>query len=148
MLPNYDQVLADLCGLIIQRQKEDPLLFGMVGAAVVDKNGNIVLNTSHKKDNKWLHAERCAVTSYKLRHGNIGKDAVIVTTLSPCSDAMADRAGNSCTDFISDLGIETVYYGYDDPSQSKRFVTFDLIETKNAQIKELCKLFADIFLSN
>lgn len=148
ILPNYDWVLADLCALIIERQKKDPELFGMVAAAVVDNNGHIVSNTSYNKDNKWVHAERAAINSYKIRHSDVPAGSIIVTTLSPCCKSMSDRYGSNCTDFITDLGIETVYYGYYDPTQQIDHVAFDLIESDNPQIKELCKLFADTFLSD
>lgn len=150
LVNSYDHILADLCALVLKRQKENPEFFGMVGAAVVDRNGNIVLNTSSKKNNKWTHAERNAIDAYKLRHGKIDNGCVIVTTLSPCdmhNDTTAiQRFGDSCADFITETGIETVYYGYQDPTQQNNNESFELIETQNPQIKELCKLFAETFL--
>lgn len=146
---NYDQVLADLCALVLARQKENSKFFGMVGAAVID-NGIVLMNTSCKKNNKWIHAERNAINSFKLRHGKISKDAIVVTTLSPCNlhnDKTAmQRFGDSCEDFITEEGIKTVYCGYQDPTQDSSNVVFDLIETQNQQVKELCKLLASTFL--
>lgn len=142
----YDSILVDLCDLVIRRQKQDADLFGMVGAAVIVGN-TVVLNTSHRYGSQWVHAEKNAINSYELRHGPINNSAVIITTLSPCCDPMSDRYGNSCTDFISERGITTVYYGYSDPTQSDISPQFDLIETQNSQIRDLCRLFARTFLS-
>jgi pyrimidine deaminase RibD-like protein len=118
----------------------------MVGAAVVDPEGRVIMNTSSKAGNNWIHAERNAVGAYKARYGDLPKDCIIVVTLSPCSDEMHDREGISCSEFLNDLNTEYVYYGYSDPTQTNDTGRFIEIETKNSQIRDFCKSLADTFL--
>lgn len=135
-----DNVLADLCKLVIQGQKQDPDYFGLVGACVIGPNGK-VSSTSHKKGNKWSHAERNAINKYEEQYGPISSDCAIVTTLSPCTNSMADRLGDSCLDFLDSKGITNVYAGYKDPTQNGHYTVTD-----NKTIKKICKGLADKFL--
>ena len=143
-LINLDQVIADLCRLVIDRQKTNPDYFGMVGAAIISPDGKTLMNTSHNKDGKWVHAERSVIESYKKRYGELPKDCQLVITLSPCNSAMNDRYGESCEALLKDLGIKDVYYGYDDPTQHTSHYT----ETQNKSLRDLCKSLADTFLKN
>jgi pyrimidine deaminase RibD-like protein len=136
----FDNILAELCELVIDGQEEDSNRNGMVGACVLGPKGQKVMRTSYKDGDKYVHAERAAIDAY----GDINSDCTIITTLSPCNQAMDDRAGESCQSLIDDCGITKVYCGYKDPSQEHDTST----ETSNLKIKELCKKFADTFLSD
>ena len=105
---HLDKILLKLCKMIIDGQQTDSNQFGLVGAAVIDKNYNIVTSTSLSINNKWSHAERNAIEKYQEKYGNLPKDSIIVTTLSPCSDKMKDRYGLSCTDIINNTNIRYV----------------------------------------
>lgn len=143
----YDQVLVDLCRLVIDKQTENPDRYGMVAAAIVDSDGNIASSTNYFMSNgKRIHAERAAAYAYIREFGTIPKNAIVVTTLSPCCNPMEDRMGPSCADFISGHGIQTVYYGYEDPTQESHNEPYDSICTNNSSIVDLCKSFADTFL--
>jgi len=143
-----DSILVKLCGLIIDKQKQDPDQYGFVAAAVIDPTGRIVARTSKKIKDKWSHAERNAVNRYTALHGDIPPGSIIVTTLTPCNEHMRDRYKSSCTDLINDTGIDKVYCGYLDPSQDDPHAEFDQVITKNEKIKDLCKQFADTFLKD
>lgn len=141
-----DQILVKLCGLVINKQKEDPDKFGFVAAAIVDPNKRIIARTSSKIGDKWRHAERNAIDRYRALYGDVPAGSIVVTTLTPCNDHMRDRYKASCTDLINSTGIDKVYCGYLDPSQDDPHAEFDQVITKNKQIRSLCKQFADTFL--
>ena len=116
---------------------------GMVAAAVVDPNNNIVSRIGINQDGHWVHAERYAIEEYQRQFGNIPNGTTIVTTLSPCtSDNMELRSGDSCCSLLEELGIKEVYCGYYDPEQAYGYPKYKLIETTNPKIKELCRQIA------
>ena len=140
---NYDDVLVELCELIIKNKRKDNAN-GFVAAAVIG-DGKKVCATSHF-EGKWAHAERRALDKFKSMYGEIPDDAVIVTTLSPCVDDMPDRQGISCNELIETTPVKMVYCGYRDPEhQESTHNDFDIRFTNNTQLTELCKEFADTF---
>ena len=145
-----DKILIELCQLIIDGQKKDSSYYGMVGAAVLDNQNNLVKSTSFKLKNKFVHAERAAIDKYTEEYGPLEAGSIIITTLSPCSRPMEDRYKDSCTALINDSPIRKVYSGYSDPTQDKsenyKHKKFHIETTKNKQILQLCKTFADTFL--
>ena len=143
-----DDILAKLCSMIKKGQAEDPKKYGMVAAAVVTPKGKVVSKLNYAKGSKRVHAERAAIEEYNTYHGKVPTGSIIVTTLSPCNESMADRYGDSCTDLINKLGIKTVYCGYSDPSQDNEHHDYKEVFTKNKQLKALCKQYADTFLRN
>jgi pyrimidine deaminase RibD-like protein len=149
-LDKLDNILVELCSDIIIGQKKDPDYYGMVAACVLDMDNNIVTAVNYFKDGKRVHAERAAIEKYHSQYGDIPAGSIIVTTLSPCSEEMAERYGDSCTKLIEDIGVHKVYCGYKDPTQSDSGSyldkTFHVMETKNEKLRELCKSFADTFL--
>jgi len=145
---HLDQYLVELCNLIIAGQKKDPEKFGMVAACVLDPDHRAVARTSMKVDDKWSHAERNAIDAYKKEHGEIPEGSIILTTLSPCDGAMADRYQGSCTDYINASPVKKVYCGYSDPSQHNEDFEFTVECTSNKDIQSLCKKFADTFLGD
>jgi pyrimidine deaminase RibD-like protein len=143
-----DKLLVILCELVIDNQKSDPNTYGMVGAAVLDNDNRCVARTSKIRNGKWSHAEREAIRAYENKYGPAPAGSIIITTLTPCSDAMNDRYGDDCTDLINNSNIKKVYCGYKDPSQDIQHNNFNEEVTDNKKIKELCKKFADTFLSD
>ena len=59
---------------------------------------------------------------------------------------MVKRDGPSCTDYINDSAVKKVYCGYSDPTQDEDQREFNILETGNAEIRELCKMFAETFI--
>ena len=146
--PNYDEILTNLCGMIIHYQKQDPDEYGMVAACVVDPDGNEVYGINHvNHSGRHIHAERAAIDNYLSQYGEIDPDSTVITTCSPCSNPMSrhDRVGESCEDLLDDYGITRVYCGYQDPTQNAKD---NYIITKNSKIKQLCQAFADTFLDD
>jgi pyrimidine deaminase RibD-like protein len=143
-----DRVLVDLCAGIIKHQKQDAGQYGLVAAAVVDPDHNVVYGINNLQSNgKRVHAERAAIDNYKQKIGDIPEGSVIVTTLSPCTEPMADREGISCSELIDTTPIRRVYAGYRDPSQDHLVHDdFDVVITNNDKLQQLCKGFADCFL--
>ena len=146
-----DSILYELCELILKNQKDNSEYFGTVGACILSPDGNKVSSTSVSPGDDWIHAEKAAILKYKHEFGDIPKDSICITTLSPCSKPMIDRYGNSCTDLIDNEDIHNVYCGYSDPTQddSENYKNkkFNIIMTDNKKIQELCKKFADTFLN-
>jgi predicted chitinase/pyrimidine deaminase RibD-like protein/LysM repeat protein len=148
-----DKILMLLCKMVIKGQKSNKD-YGMVAAAVLDPDNQIVAKLNYPESNgKRVHAERAAMEAYTSKYGEIPKGSIIITTLSPCneiSDETADgRSGNNCTDLINNSTVRKVYCGYIDPSQGNEEHDerdFTLMETENGKIRDLCKSFADTFL--
>ena len=144
----YDKILIDLCNRIVKHQKQNSDRYGLVAAAVVDPDHNVVYGINHKlASGKRVHAERAAMANYIKRHGVIPKNSIIITTLSPCTDDMPDRKGPSCTELLNGSPITRVYAGYRDPSQTHlSHDEFDVVYTQNSKIESVCKQIADCFL--
>lgn len=140
-----DELLAELCSMIIQGQRQNPDYYGMVAAAVVDPENNIVRAVNHFDDStdRRVHAERAAIDAYKQKYGELPPGCAVVTTLSPCSEDMDERYGESCQQLLDDLGITDVYCGYQDPTQDSGYTV-----TTNKKIQQLCQAFADTFLDD
>jgi len=145
-----DGLLVQLCKELIASQKANPGYYGWVAAGVLDPDNNFVESCNIPHGDKRVHAERNAIKEYEETYGAVPPGSIILTTLSPCSDAMDERYGSSCTDLINSSGVHKVYCGYMDPiqgdSQAFKHKQFSLQSTKNQKIQELCKAFADTFL--
>jgi len=151
-IKNYnklDSVLVRLCELVIDGQRLDPDLYGMVAAAVLDPDNRCVAALNYQTDAGDVHGERAAIDAYRERFGEIPEGSIILTTCSPCTEPMPERYGDSCKDLISSTPVHKVYAGYRDPSQQTfgGDKTYHLEITHNAKIKELCGAFADTWLN-
>jgi len=143
-----DQILTELCSLVIQGQQKDQDL-GMVAAAVLDPDNNCVVGINYPtQDGKRVHGERAAIDSYHARFGSIPAGSIIITTCSPCTQAMSEREGVNCSDLIDEVGVHKVYAGYQDPTQEPGHKQYHLEITRNPKIEKLCKAFADTFLKD
>jgi pyrimidine deaminase RibD-like protein len=141
-----DQILARLCEVVVQGQQKDQDL-GVVAAAVLDPNNNCVVGLNYPaKDGRRVHGERAAIDAYHDRFGNIPAGSIIITTCSPCTHDMEERAGINCSDLIDEVGVHKVYAGYQDPTQDFGNKRYHIEITRNPKIQELCKKFADTFL--
>jgi pyrimidine deaminase RibD-like protein len=145
-----DGILVKLCELVIDGQRRDPDLYGMVAAAVLDPDNNCVAALNYRRGNKDVHGERAAIEAYEKRFGKIPEGSIILTTCSPCTEPMPEREGDSCKDLISSTPVHKVYAGYRDPSQQTwgSDKTYHLQITRNKKIQELCKAFADTWLKD
>ena len=145
-----DGILVKLCELVINGQRRDPELYGMVAAAVLDTDNNCVAALNYRQGNKDVHGERAAIEAYNKRFGEIPEGSIVLTTCSPCTEPMPERVGDSCKDLISSIPVHKVYAGYRDPSQQTQAgdKTYHLQITKNKKIQALCKAFADTWLKD
>jgi pyrimidine deaminase RibD-like protein len=143
-----DNILTELCSLVIQGQQKGQDL-GMVAAAVLDPDNNCVVGINYPtKDGHRVHGERAAIDSYYARFGEIPKGSIIITTCSPCTQDMTEREGINCSDLIDEVGVHKVYAGYQDPTQAPRRKKYHIEITRNPKIEKLCKAFADTFLKD
>jgi murein DD-endopeptidase MepM/ murein hydrolase activator NlpD len=119
-----------------------------VAACLIDNKNNHTYGINLPGPNGTRrHAERVAIDNHLKRHGRIGPNAIMVTTLSPCVHDMDERHGESCTDLLADYGIEKCYAGWQDPTQHP--VTdypFNLQVTDNTDIFNSCRDIAASFL--
>ena len=142
-----DDILTELCSLVIQGQQKHQDL-GMVAAAVLDPDNNCVVGINYPaKDGRRVHAERAAIDSYYARFGAIPEGSIILTTCSPCTQDMTEREGINCSDLIDEVGVHKVYAGYQDPTQKTGRKKYHLEITRNPKIQKLCQAFADTFLN-
>lgn len=142
-----DSILVDLCRLILEGQRKNKEKFGMVAACVLDdKNRKVCGLNSPGPDGTRRHAERVAIDKYVSKYGDIPKGSIIITTLSPCSEDMDERYGESCSDVINQSNVRKVYCGYNDPTQEADQRKYNIEETANKSIRDMCKKFAATFL--
>jgi pyrimidine deaminase RibD-like protein len=143
-----DTYLYKLCNLIVNGQKADKEKFGMVAAGILDPDNNFVPGINLPgPNNTRRHAERVAIDNYTNKYGDIPEGSICITTCSPCSEHMDERYGESCTDLINQYGIKKVYAGFMDPTQHEEQREYNIMETANSSIRELCGKFADTFLN-
>ena len=142
-----DNILSKLCALVVEGQKTKPDHFGKVAAAVLDPDNNLVARLNCPGKDGRIHAERAAMEAYEKQYGDIPEGSIVITTLSPCSEHMTERDGPSCTDYINNSIVRKVYCGYTDPTQDENQREFNILETKDAEIRDLCKTFADTFIN-
>lgn len=149
---NYDKldsILRNLCKLVVRGQEKDSEKFGMVAAAVLDSDNNLVTGINLPgADGKRKHAERVAIENYYKKFGEIPEGSIIITTCSPCSEDMSERYGEDCTSLINQVGVKKVYAGYIDPTQPQHHRKFNIMETADVSIRDICKEFADTFLTD
>lgn len=149
--PKLDVILAKCCELVLNKQRKDGEYWGMVGACVLDMKNRAVYGVNHEMpDGTRSHAERVAIDNYNKKYGDLQSGSIIITTLSPCSDDMDERYGESCTELINNSGVHKVYCGYQDPTQidSEAYLhkQFHCMESRNKKLVELCKRMAGTFL--
>jgi pyrimidine deaminase RibD-like protein len=121
----------------------------MVAAAVVDPDNQIVARLNRPgQDGKRIHAEHAAMLDYTDKYGPIPEGSIVITTLSPCNEAMDERDGPSCTELINNSTVKKVYCGYIDPTQDDDTRQFNLMETADRELRNKCKQFADTFLDD
>ena len=143
-----DAILVRLCEMVIQGQGKKGNL-GMVAAAVLDPDNNCVVGINYPtRDGRRVHGERAAIDSYNARFGDIPAGSIIITTCSPCSHDMSERAGINCSDLIDEVGVHKVYAGYQDPTQEFGDKKYHIEITGNPKIHELCERFAETFLKD
>ena len=143
-----DKILSKLCEMVVQGQQSDKD-FGMVAAAVVDPDNQIVARLNRPgKDGKRIHAEHAAMEDYTRKYGPIPEGSIVITTLSPCNEHMDERDGPSCTSIINNSTVKKVYCGYMDPTQDDDTRQFNLMETADKGLRIKCKQFADTFLDH
>lgn len=152
--PKLDRILLELCHHVLKGQRIDSKKYGMVAACVLDPENRKVygVNEMAAEDSETRrHAERVAIDRYIKHYGDVPQGSIIITTLSPCNEyhtKMADeRYGESCTDLINASNVRKVYCGFMDPSQDDNNAKFTLEESKNDDVRRLCKKFAGTFLN-
>lgn len=144
-----DEILVRLCEMVVEGQKKTKYNLGMVAAAVLDPDNNCVVGINYPtQDGKRVHAERAAIDSYTARFGDIPEGSIIITTCSPCTQPMAERAGINCSDLVDQVGVHRVYAGYKDPTQDFDSKRYHIEITRNQKIQALCRAFADTFLKD
>jgi pyrimidine deaminase RibD-like protein/biotin carboxyl carrier protein len=147
-LGKLDNVLEKCINMIHRGHETDPEKYGRVAACLIDnKNNHTYAINLPGPDGTRRHAERVAIDKHLKRHGRIGPNAIMVTTLSPCVDHMDERYGESCTDLLADFGIKKCYAGWQDPTQHPGTdYPFNLQVTDNADIFNSCRDIAASFL--
>jgi pyrimidine deaminase RibD-like protein/GNAT superfamily N-acetyltransferase len=147
-LHKLDSVLEKCIEMIRRGHESDPEKYGRVAACLIDnKNNHTYAINMPGPDGTRRHAERMAIDKHLQRHGRIGPNAIMITTLSPCVRHMDERYGESCTDLLSDYGIEKCYAGWQDPTQHPaEDYPFNLQVTDNSDIFNTCKDIAASFL--
>jgi pyrimidine deaminase RibD-like protein len=144
-----DDILVRLCEMVVEGQKKTKYNLGVVAAAVLDPDNNCVAGINYPApDGRRVHGERAAIDAYHARFGDIPAGSIIVTTCSPCTQEMEERAGINCSDLVDQVGVHKVYAGYKDPSQDFGRKRYHIEITRNPKIHKLCERFASTFLKD
>lgn len=96
--------------------------------------------------NNFAHAEHNVIEAYVEKYkAPPPKDAVIITTISPCSNANSSwRIGDSCSSLIKEYGLKHVYAGVNVDDKSIRH-EFNLRVTQNKELATICKNLYELF---
>src|SRR5579884_2436291 len=78
----YDNYLLNALQHLFSRWLENDT--GLVVAALVDGDKAVYATSVLNPDGTWKHAERNALERFEAAHGKLGKDAVMLVSLSPC----------------------------------------------------------------
>lgn len=124
---------------------------GIVACALIDLGDRKVFATSEKtEDGKWLHAERNALNKFESIYGAPTKNAIFVTTLSPCDNFCSSRAGESCVNLILNSGISRVHFGSLEPHHNGSLDCYSNLGissslTKETNLLSICDNIANLF---
>jgi len=123
--------------------------WGVVGAAIVDGENQMISMSKKESEGSYLHAERNAFEQFVDKFGEPSDDAFAVTTLSPCQRGSDARIGSSCTDLLVSNKIDTVYTGFVDPWQIpiELYEEYGLtvIETDDEELRMYCEELFEYF---
>ena len=150
---HLDELLAELCRLVVEGQKQDPDRNGMVAAGIKTKLYPFMARVGYMGKHGHVHAERAVLEAFTSKHGEVPEGSIMLVTLSPCNrhddKTASERVGEPCSELVAAHGIEKVYCGLIDPSQAHGghdHRHYTLIETENSKIRDLCEQFANTFL--
>ncbi len=122
---------------------------GIVAAGLID-GANETYATSYRNGPVWYHAERNAYDLFQKKYGEPSKNAVFVSTLSPCIDDLKYRKEYSCCTLISSLGIQKIYFGVLDTHHTPSLDTYKQLGfhptlTQNEKLHAICKKLMQLF---
>lgn len=150
---HLDELLAGLCKMVVEGHKQDPERNGLVAAGIKTKLYPFMARVGYMGKHGHVHAERAVLEAFTSKHGEVPEGSIMLVTLSPCNrhddKTASERVGEPCSELVAAHGIEKVYCGLIDPSQAHGghdHRHYNLIETENAKIRELCEQFANTFL--
>jgi len=146
-LDDLDQYLHQtLLYLFKQWYKND---VGIVACCI--KDGDKVIYATSKRQNEfWLHAERNAYLEFRQQYGEPSKNAVFITTLSPCLKELKYRNEVSCSELIKNLGITRIHFGVLDTFHAPAMENYHLSGlgatlTKNYNLHQMCQKLMEMF---
>ena len=150
---HLDELLAGLCKMVVEGHKQDPQRNGLVAAGIKTKLYPFMARVGYMGKHGHVHAERAVLEAFTSKHGEVPEGSIMLVTLSPCNrnddKTASERVGEPCSELVAAHGIEKVYCGLIDPSQAHGghdHRHYNLIETENESIRELCEEFANTFL--
>lgn len=122
---------------------------GIVASALKDGN-KIVFSTSSRNGNNWSHAERNAYNKFVRLYGQPSRDAVFITTFSPCIEKLKYRAEPSCAELIKSLGIKRIHFGVLDTLHAATLdaytgMGFVATIAENTELAAICKNLMSLF---
>jgi pyrimidine deaminase RibD-like protein len=150
---HLDELLAELCRMVVEGHKQDPERNGLVAAGIKTKLYPFMARVGYMGKHGHVHAERAVLEAFTSKHGEVPEGSIMLVTLSPCNrhddKTASERVGEPCSELVAAHGIEKVYCGLIDPSQAHGghdHRHYTLIETENSKIRDLCEQFANTFL--
>jgi hypothetical protein len=125
---------------------------GVVAACLLDPaTGEAIYDVSRDIGfNLYSHAERNVIERYEHEHGAPPpKDAVLITTLSPCVGETTWRVGESCSDLAAKYGLTRLHTGFVDPQHPPHAHApdhaFEITVTKNEELARKCETLRGLF---
>lgn len=152
---NTQKLEMHLRNLLYYLQRSDKKGKGVVAAGVIDvRKSTYAVSFDDFEAGKSIHAERVALNKHLEKYGRVGKNAWVVTTLSPCWHPDENREGESCTSLLLGEGeveqsVKNVYTGYIDPWQLTREEYeqqgLNVRETNSEVLRKSCKNLFQFF---
>lgn len=138
--------------LLLRDTWENPEV-GIVAAAIVDPRFEPVFGVSLRTPSRrWLHAERNVLQEFENRYGVPGQNALMITTLSPCTKVNSlSRAGKPCAQLLMEKRFRRVHTGCIDLCAAPRGdmdyrpYGFELSLTDHPVCKRICDILCGLF---
>ena len=126
---------------------------GVVAACLLDPaTGQAIYDVSRDiGHNLYSHAERNVIARYEEEHGAPPpKDAILITTLSPCVGETSWRVGESCSDLVAKYGLHRLHVGLTDPQHPPEAAhapghSFEITVTRNEELAKTCRALRGLF---
>ena len=81
---HLDELLANLCAMVVEGHEKDPENNGMVAAGIKTNEHPFIARLGYMGKDGHVHAERAVLEAFTAEHGEVPSGSIMLVTLSPC----------------------------------------------------------------